>query len=189
MKNTYTRIYGIDVSKDRLDIFLLDGAVSGHSHISNSSDAILEWIEGFEKEGLLCVLEHTGSYSSRLLHLLCTHGIDVSAVNPHRSSHFARALGIINKNDRNAAEALALMGRALDLPSYTMEKATVQKRRQVLRSLRALKKQRQVPQNQLHALGHQAIVQPVVKQAFEQTLETVNGQVGLLEGELDSLSD
>ncbi len=190
MKNTYTQIYGIDVSKDHLDKCLLGGPEGkGYSQIPNSSHSILEWIGGLDKGCTLCVLEYTGSYSSRLLHLLKAHGIAVSMVNPHQSSHFMKALGIINKNDRNAAETLALMGRSLDLPLYEMESAQLQRRKQVLGSLRAMKKQRQMLLNQLHALSYQAVVQPAVKQAFEQTLETVNEQIGLLEGELEGLSD
>jgi len=189
MKNTYTLVYGIDVSKDTLDVYHSDGPGKCFRQIQNDAPSILAWISGLDKKGALCVLEYTGSYSSRLLHLLNTHGIAVSMVNPQQSSHFMKALGITNKNDRNAAETLALMGRSLDLPLYEMESAPLQKRKQVLGSLRAMKKQRQMLQNQLHALSCQAVVQPAVKQAFEQTLATVNEQIGLLEGELDGLSD
>lgn len=189
MKNTYEFIYGIDVSKDHLDICLLSDAGRSLIQIPNSPSAIVEWISHLVKDQALCVLEHTGSYSCRLLHCLCTHGIAVRAVNPNQSSHFAKALGIINKTDRNAAEALALMGRSLELPSYKLENTSMQKRKQILRSLSALKKQRQMLRNQLHALSYQAIVEPAVKRAFEQTLETVNEQIKLLEEELDGLSD
>jgi len=189
MKNNYEFIYGIDVSKDHLDICLLSGAEKKMSQIPNKAAAIVEWISGLDKSHTLCVLEYTGSYSCHVLHFLCGHGMAVSAVNPHRSNHFAKALGIINKHDRNAAEALALMGQSLDLSLYKMENTSMQKRKQILSSLRALNKQRQMLQNQLHALSYQAIIEPAVKKAFEQTLETVNEQIGLLEKELDSLSD
>lgn len=189
MQNTYEFIYGIDVSKDYLDICLLQGTASSFRQIPNTAPALVEWISSLAQGRTLCVMEPTGSYSCRLLHLLCRQGIAVSVVNPHQSSHFVKALGIINQNDRKAAEALALMGRSLDLPLYQMENIAMQKRKQILSSLRALKKQRQMLQNQLHALSYQAIVQPAVQKAFEQTLETVNEQIELLEGELDSLSD
>lgn len=70
-----------------------------------------------------------------------------------------------------------------------MEPSSRQKRKQILSSLSALKKQRQMLKNQLHALRFQAIVNTTVRQAFETTLQTVNEQIQLLEQELDSLSD
>lgn len=189
MKNKDLLVYGIDVSKDQLDICLINQGERTFVRICNRKAAILAWIEELDKERSYCVLEYTGSYSSQLLNLLSSQGIALSAVNPSQSSHFVKALGIVNKNDKNAAEALALMGSSLDLPLYVMEPSSRQKRKQILSSLSALKKQRQMLKNQLHALRFQAIVNTTVRQAFETTLQTVNEQIQLLEQELDSLSD
>ena len=189
MKKPYRYVYGIDVSKDQLDICLIHQGEHRFMQIANQEASILAWIKELEQEQSYCVLEYTGSYSSQLLNLLSNHGIALSAVNPHQSSHFINALGIVNKNDKNAAQALALMGSTLDLPLYLMEQSSRQQRKQLLSSLNALKKQRQMLKNQLHALSFQAIISTAVKQAFEATLQTVNEQIELLEGELDSLSD
>lgn len=124
-----------------------------------------------------------------MIYLLSSHGVALSVVNPHQSSHFIKTLGVVNKNDKNAAQALALLGNSLDLPLYIMEPNSRQKRKQVLSSLSALKKQRQMLRNQLHALSFQVIINTTVKQAFEATLQTVNEQIQLLEQELDELSD
>lgn len=116
MKNNDLLVYGIDVSKDQLDICLINQGERTFVQICNRKAAILTWIEELDKERSYCVLEYTGSYSSQLLNLLSSQGIALSAVNPSQSSHFVKALGIVNKNDKNAAEALALMGSSLDLP-------------------------------------------------------------------------
>ena len=189
MKKPYQYVYGIDVSKDQLDICLMHQGEHRFMQIANQEASILAWIKELDQEQSYCVLEYTGSYSSQLLNLLSNQGIALSAVNPHQSSHFINALGIVNKNDKNAAQALALMGSTLDLPLYLMEQSSRQQRKQLLSSLNALKKQRQMLKNQLHALSFQAIVSTAVQQAFEATLQTVNEQIELLEGELDSLSD
>ena len=81
------------------------------------------------------------------------------------------------------------MAKALDLPLYQMPNASMQKRKQILNSLNALKKQGRMLKNQLHALGYQPIIEPKVKQAFEQTLDTIEQQIQKLEEALDSLSD
>ena len=189
MSTHYSPVYGIDVSKDTLDICVLDQGARSFLQISNDKQAILAWIKGLDKSRAYCVLEYTGTYSCQLMHLLSSQGIALSVVNPHQSSHFIKTLGIVNKNDKNAAEALALLGSSLDLPLYVMEPNSRQKRKQVLSSLSALKKQRQMLRNQLHALSFQVIVNTTVKQAFEATLQTVNEQIQLLEQELDELSD
>ncbi len=62
--NTYKNIYGIDVSKDTLDIILLCN-------------------------------DRPGAYSA-----LTTHQIAVKLVNPSKSDGYAKACGIISKNDR-----------------------------------------------------------------------------------------
>ncbi len=189
MSTCHSHVYGIDVSKDELEICLINQSKRSFVQIPNTKKAILCWLKELDKKRSYCVLEYTGTYSSQLLHLLGRQAIEVSVVNPNQSSHFIKALGIVNKNDKNAAEALALMGSSLDLPWYVMEPSSRQKRKQVLSSLSALKKQRQMLKNQLHALSFQAIVNSAVKQAFETTLQTVSEQIQLLEEELDSLSD
>lgn len=189
MRAPYSHVYGIDVSKDWLDICLINEGQRSYWQISNRKAAIATWLQELKASNSYCILEYTGSYSSQLLHLLSSQQIAVSVVNPHQSSHFIKSLGIVSKNDKNAAQALALMGTSLDLPLYVMEPSSRQKRKQILSSLSALKKQGQMLKNQLHSLSFQAIVNPTVKQAFEATLHTVEQQIQLLEQELDGLSD
>ncbi len=188
-KDTYRIIYGIDVSMTTLDLCCLSNSKPSFSQLENTKSSISSWIENLNPAETMCVLEHTASYSSELLEQLSQSGIAVAAVNPNQSCHFIKALGIINKTDRQSAKALAMMGQSLDLPLYKMEKESIRKRKQLLHSLSALKKQRQMLRNQLHALSYQSIVHQKVKQAFEQTLETVNKQIEMLEEEINTLSD
>lgn len=182
-------IYGIDVSKDVLDLCLIGRGQNQIKQIANEKASIQQWIGDLDKNNSYCVIEYTGSYSSILINLLAIKGVEFSVVNPSQSSYFIKALGIVNKNDRNAAQALALMGQSLDLPLYVMESESKQQRKQILSSIRALKKQRQMLNNQLHALSRQAIVSKPVEQALETTLQTVNEQIQVLEEQLEGLSD
>ena len=186
MKN-FNRVFGIDVSKNTLDIF--DSSTRTFFQIPNTVKSILKWIKQLDPETDLCVFEPTGSYSSRLLHLLSNKAISIKLVNPIQSNGFTKAQGIISKNDKQAAMSLALMGQCLDLPLFKKSDNTMYERKQLLMGLNALKKQRQMLRNQLHALSHQILFAPKVELVLKETLATVEQHIEQLEGELNDLSD
>jgi transposase len=185
---TYSTVIGIDVSKDTLDIAILFDGKKTTKKIKNKVDSIKEWIKSLPAN-VLCVLEPTGSYSDFVLYHLNQNKIPVSLVNPSQSHGFAQALGIISKNDKQAAYTLALMAQRLDLPLHQPKSDDMLKRKQLLMGITALKKQKQVLVNQLHALEHQIIFAPKVQEAFKQTLELVEKQLSELEAQLNEVSD
>ena len=188
--NTFNTIFGIDVSQANLDFVELSNDEEDFQQIPNTTLSILEWIDQLPaKDDVLCVIEPTGCYSYRLLHYLSHHGIAIKLVSPSQSHGFTQALGIISKDDRQAARALALMGKSLELPLYKHPDENMQRRKQLLMGINALKKQSQVLKNQLHALDNQIIFEPKVVQALKQILATVEGQLQTLEEELNDLSD
>ena len=186
---TFKTIIGIDVSKDVLDMITLSGQDQDYQQWPNTRGSVLSWINSLDKSATLCVLEPTGAYHCRLLHYLKQHHIAVSMVNPSQSNGYVNACGIISKNDRQAALTLAMMGKSLDLPLYNHPDLAMQKRKQLLLGLNALKKQQQMLKNQLHALDHQIIFELKVVLALQSTLSTVEQQVLILEQELNELSD
>lgn len=187
--STYTHFYGIDVSKDTLDLVCLPNQGACPKRIENTCRAIQSWLETLDPSSSLCVIEFTGTYSARLVHLLQEKDIALSLVNPSQSAGFAQAQGITSKNDQQAAHSLALMGQRLDLALYPKQDIMIQQRRQVLAALTALKKQRQMLKNQLHALQQYPLIQLTAQQAYEQTLETVEQQIKRLDEQLKELSD
>lgn len=184
---TFKRVFGIDVGSAVLDGF--DSVTAKSFQIPNTEKSISEWIGQVDPENDLVVFEPTGSYSDRLLHLLCAACIPLCLVSPSQSHGFAMAQGIISKNDRQAARTLALMGQCLELPLFNRQEDTMYKRKQLLLGINALKKQRQMLINQLHALSFQKLFAPTVRTALEETLVTVEGNISQLEGELDGLDD
>lgn len=187
----FTHVYGIDVSQSKLDIMELP--TENYSQIPNTTDEIQKWISQLcavvTKEEILCVLEATGCYSNKLTYYLHLAGIACSVVNPSQSDGFAKAQGIVSKNDKQAARSLALMGQCLNLPLYQQPSEDMQNRKQLLMGINALKKQRQMLRNQLHALDNQIVFAPQVVHSLEQTLEMVETQLKNLEETLSDLSD
>lgn len=186
--SAYKHIYGIDVSMSTLDFRNLE---SGKElQIPNSTKGITDWIGGIEdKAATLCVFEATGCYSKRLAHHLDLQGVDFSIVSPNQSDGFAKAQGIVSKNDKQAAETLALMGKCLNLPLYQQPSEEMQGRKQLLSGINALKKQGRMLRNQLHALDNQIVFAPKVVEALSKALSAIEQQVVVLEEELGSLDD
>ena len=188
---SFTDFYGIDVSKDTLDIFRLtsSGQNGRKNRIDNSSASIEEWIGTLSKAASFCVLEATGTYSSRLVYLLDKHRIQFAVADPSKSKSFMEALGVSNKTDERAAHCLALMGKTLDLRPYKMPSMERQKRKQLQTAHNAMLKQRRMLKNQLHALEQLPFVERTARSAYEQILEAVEGQIGQIGEQLASLEE
>ncbi len=151
---------------------------------------ILEsWINTLPKESAFCIVEATGTYSSKLIFLLDKYQIKFAVVSPYKSKVFMQALGVSNKTDEQAAYCLAMMGKSLDLPTYNMPPMNRQKRKQLQTAHNAMLKQSRMLKNQLHALDQLPFVEQVARKAYEQTLQTVEGQIQQLEEQLASLEE
>lgn len=186
----YSIIFGIDVSKDHLDIYEISNSEKEPLFkIKNDSLSISTWLENFSTKDVLCVLEPTGPYSQRLLFYLNRYQVATAVVPPGQSCGFTEALGITSKNDAQAAKTLALMGERLDLVLYKHPNEEMQHRKQLLMAKNALKKQRQMLKNQLHALDHQIVFAITAVEALKQTLSTVEEQIQVLEEQLNDLDD
>ena len=90
---TYKSIYGIDVSKDTLDLVVLGSAKSCAQQIPNEEASIQEWVATLDQSESLCILEYTGTYSARILYHLCQNGIAVKVVTPSQSRRFCKCPG------------------------------------------------------------------------------------------------
>lgn len=189
--SSFTHIYGIDVSKDTLDILTLEPTTLSKekAQIKNVSSSIEAWLKSLASDACLCVVEATGTYSTTLVYLLNQYNIPVAVVSPFKSKSFMEALGISNKTDDQAALCLAMMGLHLELKPYQMPSINRQKRRQLQTAHNAMMKQRQMLKNQLHALDQLPIVAQQARQAYQQTLQTVDEQIQQLEKQLADLEE
>ena len=109
LNNTPRLIVGIDVSKDKLDIYRLDQQQS--LVLGNNKRSIKSFIKTLQKETdtacLLVAMEHTGGYE-KLAHQLFNHyQIDVHIAHANRVYHFAKQKGYFAKTDRQDARIIA----------------------------------------------------------------------------------
>lgn len=111
--NTTPTFVGIDVAKDKLDVFIDS---SGESFtVANSPDGIVsirQRLAGLNVK--LIVIEHSGRYERRCALDLMDSGLPVALINPRQSRDFARAIHWLAKNDRIDGRLLAEFGRRIE---------------------------------------------------------------------------
>lgn len=113
MSHTSTFL-GIDLSKEWLDAHLLPHGKTWH--LSTEPSELEAWINDLPPDLSLVVMEATGGLETRLAALLHQRGIPVVIVNPRRIRDFARAAGLLAKNDTLDAYAIALFAQRIQPP-------------------------------------------------------------------------
>jgi transposase len=106
--NIHANTVGIDISKDRLDIY--DGSGSA---CANTRAAIMPLAQAWARAGVLVVYEATGVYDRALRRALDEAGARHARVNPTKARAFAKAAGFLAKTDQVDARMLSVMGQAL----------------------------------------------------------------------------
>lgn len=177
---TYTQVCGIDVSKAQLDYYLSQTELQDNQELEQVQNELGSIYERFSQERFkdtLFVLEATGNYSAKVLHQLSRLGHIVSVVSPMKSKSYMAALGISNKTDKQAAFCLTLMGHQMPLKLYTLPSEQMQKRKQILSTLKALEKQRQMLRNQIHALEQLPVLEQQAMTSFKAVLQSIEAQI------------
>ena len=108
---------GIDVSKDRLDVAVLDE--NQEKQVGNTQAGVAElvaWMLELQPE--LIVVEATGGYQRAVVEALFWAGSAVAVVNPARVRQFARACGLLAKTDKLDARVLAVFGQRVQPRRY-----------------------------------------------------------------------
>lgn len=104
--NTYQNYAGLDVSKDSIDLCILPNSV--FKTVSNDEVGHQELVDILiTYPDTLVVLESTGGYERLAATTLTRQGIDVAMVNPKKIFHFAKAIGVHAKTDRQDASIIA----------------------------------------------------------------------------------
>lgn len=123
---------GVDVSKDRLDVF---HPSLGASQIVNEAKAIRALVRTARRDGFWVIFEATGGYDRALREALEAADIPFSRLNPRQARDFARASGLLAKTDRVDARMLAEFGRRMQ-PPRTAATPAIRKQLQALASRR-----------------------------------------------------
>lgn len=109
--NTPSACVGIDVAKDKFDVFV--DATGEIFTVENQAKAIAQLAKKLlALKPQVVVIEHSGGYERRLAIDLMDAGLPVALVNPRQTRDFARATNRFAKNDPLDAKLLADFGKA-----------------------------------------------------------------------------
>ena len=191
---------GIDVSKDTLDIGLLDAENSetvNHQQVSNNDSgiaAMLRWLEehnGFSIEDSLFCLEHTGMYNYPLLQFFSKQGASVWVENPIQ---IKKSLGLQRgKNDKVDAIRIAQYAyRSRDQVKLWQPAREVVDRLKHLIALRErlveTRKRLLTPIEELFKIGNDSMAK-VLEKAMRKTMKALDKDLAAIEEQMKDVID
>jgi len=103
-------VIGIDVAKDSLDVFLINGSQQAYKQFANDLGGfrhLLAWLKHNRADRVHACLEATGQYSDGVAAYLYEQGLAVSVINPARIKAYGRSKLQRNKTDKADAELIA----------------------------------------------------------------------------------
>jgi len=130
-------IVGLDVSKDRLDMFIHPARqLEAVSNDASGHDELVERLKAARPA--LIVMEATGGFEAAIAAALAEAGLPVVVANPRQVRDFAKATGRLAKTDRIDAEVLALFGEAVKPQIRTLPDPAVRELQKMLARRRQL---------------------------------------------------
>lgn len=170
---------GVDISKNRLDVFILPA----NQFLSFSNDpegcAHLAELIGKGKEPLV-VIEATGGYEIPVSAELVSKGIPTAVVNPKRVRDFAKALGKLAKTDSIDAYVLARFAKDLKPEVRLMPGESEQFIRELVIRRQQLVALRTAEKNRL-----EKAVSKQVRESIQTMVDTVDAQIREIDKKTD----
>jgi len=190
MNGSTGRWVGIDISKGKLDVALLDerGKIRNHVFANDSKGhtALITWLRERSPDAPPSVcMESTGHYGEAAATALADAGYRVSVVNPARVKGFAQSELARNKTDRADAALLARFGLALQPEVWVAPSREVRELRSLVERLQSLKEMYQQETNRLEA----AAQQPSMRSSIESHLQWLQVEIKALERQIDDHID
>lgn len=178
-----TSVLGVDVSKAKLDVALLNDEGKYRSKVFANTGAgfaaLHQWLQTHlpqaqELAALHVCMEATGSYHEPLALYLHDLGVPVSVANPLRVKHFIELEGTRNKTDQGDAKSLARFCRMASPELWEAPAPGVRALQALVARLDALQEMRQSEANRLE-VAH-GVVQPSLHEMLA-TLDKAIAQV------------
>jgi len=165
MSEAISRVLGVDVSKDWLDV-----AVESHGSVQrlgNDAEGCKALVSlARETEAQRITLEASGGYQTRLVAVLLEAGLPVVVVNPRQVREYARATGRLAKTDRIDARILCAFTLAVQPPLRALKDEQSQLLSSLIARRRQLIEMRTAEKNRL-ALGARGKVRKNLKAHIE----------------------
>ena len=175
---------GVDVSKDKLDIFIYDK--DQYFTIPNNKSSINKFIKSSHLKNLdnspMFVCESTGGWERILSMSLVTSGIDIHVAHASRIYYFAKSKGILAKTDKLDAKIISFFAVSEKLePSVVNDELSIElkdlmMRKTQLKTNLCIEKQRQ----RKHLAKR-------VQKSIERTINLYKKEISSLDKEINAI--
>jgi transposase len=156
---TYQFNIGVDVAKQKLDVSFSDQRVVSFENNLSGFKLLLKEIEN--KSQTRVVMEATGGYEKPLAHFLQDQGVAVSIVNAKRVRDYAKALGLLAKNDVIDAKVIRMFADAVNPKLLPAANDTQQALDTLVHRREQLVKQRAMEKQHLETVGNKDAVRSI----------------------------
>jgi transposase len=171
---------GIDVSKSRLDVAVLE--TEELWQVDNTPSGIpqlVKWMQELQPE--LIVVEATGGYQRAVVDALFWAGLAVAVVNPARVRHFARACGLLAKTDKLDAQVLAVFGQRVQPRRYVGKSEAEKQLSALLVRRKQVEEMLKAEQNRLRTVA------PSLRSSLERMIAVLKEEKKRLDEEIHGL--
>lgn len=178
---------GIDVSKAKLDVALLQEGKFRDKVVSNSRAGFAQLVQWLAKQGVarahVC-MEATGSYWEELAEHLVDAGFTVSVVNPAHVKAYGQSRGARNKTDKADARVIAQFCAERRPEPWRAPSRAVRELRALVRRRDALVDLRTQELNRRDVASH-----PDVLHSIQEVIAHLDRQIKEIEKQIDKHID
>mgnify|MGYP002663797760 FL=1 len=190
MSNLLKKVIGVDVGAKFLTVSLNDYCDKDQVHnIENNQRSILAFLKKISTEDYCFVIEATGNYSSRLLHLSLSKGFESSLINCMSVKHFSRMKNIITKTDAEDAKLIRLYGEMFRPDIYVPKSIEIEYLDQEIKLLNDLEEEKRRYAVKLKALRYNPHLNPNTEKHYEKRLKQLEKEIHEVETRLPKLQD
>jgi transposase len=183
-----TKVIGIDVSKQKLDVAWLRELESVKvkckvfKNKAEGFSELIEWVQKNTKQpidSLHFIMEATGVYHESLAYALHDAGAKVSVVNPTKTHNYAKSLGRRTKNDKKDSISIARYGATQSPLLWQPESLEIRRLKALIARYSAVDKDLQRENNRLE--------KALFNQVSGDVVESINTLIVELQKELARL--
>lgn len=190
MLNLLKKVIGVDVGAKFLTVCFNDHCANDQVHnIGNNQRSILAFLKKVSTEDYCFVIEATGNYSSRLLHLSLSKGFESSLINCMSVKHFSRMKNIITKTDAEDAKLIRLYGEMFRPEIYIPKSVEIEHLDQEIKLLNDLEEEKRRYAVKLKALRYNPHLNPNTEKHYEKRLKQLEKEIQEVEMRLPKLQD
>lgn len=190
MSKLLKKVIGVDVGAKFLTVSFNDSQNQDQVfNIENNHRSILSFIQKISSAKYCVVIEATGNYSRRILHVCLDNGFESSLINSMSVKHFSRMKNIISKTDAEDAKLIRLYGEMFRPDAYVPKTIEIEYLDQEIKLLNDLEEEKRRYAVRLKALRYNPHLNPKTEKHYEKRLKQLDKEIREVELRLPRLQD